>query len=213
MSERKTHNRFIQSGFSGAILAGGGSRRFGRNKAFALLEGKPLIAHVLDVLRGLFEDIMIVANQPGLYERFDVTVVSDIFKGTGALAGLLTALVHGQNSRCFVVACDMPFLNPSVVRGILRQSEEHDVVLPMVENEPQPLHAVYSKKCIPFIRKGIMRQDLRILDFYPGVSVLRLEEATWRDVDPDRLSFLNINTLDEFHTAEGLGKKKRPAQA
>ena len=213
MNESNPNNRFVGRGVSGAVLAGGGSRRFGRDKAHAVLGGKSLIEHVLNVMRGFFEDILIVTNQPVLFECFDVTVVSDIVRGPGALAGLLTALLHAENDRCFVAACDMPFLNASVVRRILRKEETYDVVLPLVENEPQPLHAVYSKKCIPFIQKGISQKDFRIVDFYPGVSVLRLEETTWRDIDPDRLSFFNINTRDEFHRAEGLLKKKSLAQS
>lgn len=190
------------AGFSAAILAGGESRRFGRNKAREVLGGKPLIAHVLDVLTGLFDDVLIVTNEPLLYESFDVSVVTDIVRGPGALGGLLTALLHARNHRCFITGCDMPFLNDAVVRMILERSHGYDVVVPKVKNEFQPLHALYSKKCIPFIQKGILKKDFRIIDFYPRVSVLCLEEEAWESMDPDNLSFFNVNTQDEFQKAK-----------
>jgi len=189
-------------GISAAILAGGESRRFGRNKAQEILRGRPLIAYVLDVLTGLFDDVLIVANEPLLYECFNVPVVTDILKGTGALGGLLTALFHAKNQRCFVTACDMPFLKESVVRRIVEHSHEYDVLVPKVKNEYQPLHALYAKKCIPFIQKGIFKKDFRIIDFYPGVSVLDLEEQVWEEAGSDNLSFFNVNTQEQFLKAK-----------
>ena len=76
---------------SGAVLAGGESRRFGQDKAHAILAGKPLVTHVVETLQALFEDVLIVTNEPVSYEHFDVTVVSDIVRGAGSLGGLLTA--------------------------------------------------------------------------------------------------------------------------
>jgi molybdopterin-guanine dinucleotide biosynthesis protein A len=181
---------------SGAVLAGGESRRFGRDKARALLAGKPLVSHVVDTLQALFEDVLIVTNEPVSYEHFDVTVVSDIVKGAGSLGGLLTALVHAKAERCFVVACDMPFLNPAMIRRMLGRCEGFDVVVPSVKGDLQPLHAIYSRRCIGPIQDMIRERKLRIFDFYPEVLTLHLE------VDPENRSFSNINTIDDLARAQ-----------
>jgi molybdopterin-guanine dinucleotide biosynthesis protein A len=188
-------------GFSAAILAGGESRRFGQNKALARLGGKALITHVLETLRSLFEDVLIVTNKPTAYEAFDVTVVSDIVEGAGALGGLMTALVHARGDRCFVVACDMPFLSRPVIQRMLEQGDRYDVVVPVLKGDPQPLHALYLKSCISPIQRRVEEGDFRIIDFYDKVSTLRLEETLWKDVDPEHRSFSNINTPEEFTRA------------
>jgi molybdopterin-guanine dinucleotide biosynthesis protein A len=186
---------------SGAVLAGGESRRFGQDKARALLGGKPLISHVLETLEILFEDVLIVTKEPVTYEPFQVTVVSDIVEHAGSLGGLLTALVHAEAERCFVVACDMPFLNVEVIRRLIAQCKGHDVVVPVLRGELQPLHAIYSKRCIGHVQERIANRDLRIYDFFPKVSNLRVEESVWEEVDPENRSFSNINTQEALMRA------------
>ena len=206
-AETTSHARVTMSGqdtrsCSGAVLAGGESRRFGRDKALAVLAGKPLVEHVLETLEALFEDVLIVTNEPSAYERFDVTVVSDIVRGAGSLGGLLTALVHARAERCFVVACDMPFLNPALIRRMIGRCEGFDVVVPSVQGDLQPLHAIYSKRCIGPILERIAQGELRIFDFYPNVLTLRLEERVCKEVDPENRSFANINTEEELTRAK-----------
>jgi molybdopterin-guanine dinucleotide biosynthesis protein A len=196
---------------SGAVLAGGESRRFGQDKAHAILAGKPLVSHVVETLQALFEDVLIVTNEPVSYEHFDVTVVSDIVRGAGSLGGLLTALVHAKAERCFVVACDMPFLNPTLIRRMLGRCQGFDVVVPDLKGELQPLHAIYSKRCIGHIQERIAEGEFRIFDFYPEVLTFHLEERVCREVDPENRSFANINTQEELTRArrwiEGLEQK------
>ena len=183
---------------SGAVLAGGASRRFGRDKAHAMVGGKPLVSYVVETLQILFEDVLIVTDQPLRYENFDVTVVSDVVRGAGCLGGLLTALVHAKAQRCFVVACDMPFLNGALVRKMLGRCEGYDVVVPDVGGELQPLHAFYSRRCIGPIEEGLAEGKARILDLYPKVATLCLQAGVWEEVDPENRSFVNIGTPEDL---------------
>jgi molybdopterin-guanine dinucleotide biosynthesis protein A len=197
-------------GICGAILAGGESRRFGQNKALALLGGKPVIRHVLDPLQNLFNDVMIITHQPALFERFDVDVAADVLRGPGALGGLLTALVHANCEYCFVVACDMPFLNVAVIHHMLVPGPRRDVLVPVRRGEPQPLHALYSRRCIPFIHREIFRGHYRIIDFFAEVAVEEIEEDEWMDLDPESRSFFNVNQPDDFAEAQKWLKEKMP---
>jgi molybdopterin-guanine dinucleotide biosynthesis protein A len=187
---------------SGAVLAGGESRRFGQDKAHAMLAGKPLVSHVVETLETLFEDVLIVTNEPVSFEPFDVTVVTDIVRGAGSLGGLLTALVHARAERCFVVACDMPFLNPALIRRMLGRCQGFDVVVPSVQSRMQPLHAIYSRRCIGPIQEMIAQREFRIFDFYPEVLTLRLDERVCQELDPEDRSFENINTQEELTRAQ-----------
>ncbi len=196
---------------SGAVLAGGRSLRFGRDKAFAVLGDRPLIAHVCGALERVCSEVFVVADGAERFEGLGVAVVSDLVKGAGSLGGLLTALVHGRHEMCVVVGCDMPFLRPEVLLRMIHLAGGHDAVVPVFRGELQPLHAVYSKRCIPRIEKRLLGGDLRIAGVFSKGSTLRLEEKDWKDLDPEGASFLNVNTPEAFEQArqrwEGMGRE------
>lgn len=198
---------------SGAILAGGRSLRFGQDKAFAALGGRPLIAHVCGALERVCSEVFVVADGAERFEGLGVAVVSDLVKGAGSLGGLLTALVHGRYEMCVVVGCDMPFLCPEVLLRMIRLAGGHDAVVPVFGGELQPLHAVYSKRRIPRIEKRLLGGDLRMAGVFSKGSTLRLEEKDWKDLDPDGASFLNVNTPEAFETARQRWERMRRAGA
>jgi len=98
-------------GYTAAVLAGGQSRCFGRDKSLALLKGKPLLEHVLESLQHLFDGVSPIVQDPASYAWQDLDALADVLPGTEALGGLLTALLDAPGEHCFVVACDMPFLH------------------------------------------------------------------------------------------------------
>lgn len=167
-----------------------------------MLAGLPLLCHVLAPLQRLFDDVMIVTQQPARYACFDVDVVADILVGAGALGGLLTGLVHAKHEHCFVVACDMPFLNPALIQRIVDAAGGRDVVVPVRGREHQPLHARYARRCIPHIYRSIAGGRIRIVDFYRDVGVEELPEAVWALSDPDGMSFFNVNRPEDLERAE-----------
>lgn len=197
---------------SGAILAGGRSLRFGQDKAFAVLGGRPLIAHVFEALDRVCAEVFVVADGAERFEGLGVAVVSDLIKGAGSLGGLLTALVHGRHERCVVVGCDMPFLCPELLQRMIRLAGGHDAVVPVVRGELQPLHAIYSKRCIPRVEKKLLEGDLRIAGVFSKRSTLRLEEQDWQDLDPDGASFLNVNTPEAFEQARQMWEGMSPVK-
>jgi molybdopterin-guanine dinucleotide biosynthesis protein A len=96
----------------------------------------------------------------------------------------------------------MPLLNARLIRQMCEQPGDFDVVVPVWRGELQPLHAIYSKRCVPWIEKRLLQRNLKFVVFFPRVSILRIEEDLWKDLDPDGLSFMNINTQAELRQAQ-----------
>ncbi|HEX7901999.1 MAG TPA: molybdenum cofactor guanylyltransferase, partial [Planctomycetota bacterium] len=189
-----------QQDVSAGILAGGASTRMGTDKALLPFRGKPLVAHQLEVLRSVFEDVFIGANDPAPYAPFDARVVPDLLDEPCALAGVHALIVHATTPHVFAVACDLPFLNPELIRRLLKPREGVDVVLPVSGRGPEPLHAVYSKGCLPAIEAAAAQGIWKMTGFLKNVRVARvpIREADWK-VD-GRSPFLNANTPSEWRS-------------
>jgi len=184
------------------ILAGGASRRMGRNKALLPFRGKPLIRHQLDLLSPMFSEILISANDPAAYAAFPLRVVPDVFAEPCSLSGIHALLKAATAPRVFVVACDLPFLHPGLIRKMLDVTGEFDVIVPETADGLEPLHAIYSRACVPAIESAAADARWKVSAFYPGVWVDRLEVDVndWRV--EGRSPFTNANTPDEWTRAE-----------
>lgn len=183
---------------TGVILAGGESRRMKSDKSLLPLDGARFIDHVYRVVNELFEEILIVTNSPHSYGDLPCRKVPDLHVNRGVLAGIHSGLCHSRHARAFVVACDMPFINPKVVRAVCAGTVAADVVIPVQAVGMEPLHALYAKNCIAAITAQLDAGEKRIASFFPKVCVRALGSEYWQDVDPAGLSFRNINTPDEY---------------
>ncbi|MFC1930462.1 molybdenum cofactor guanylyltransferase, partial [Chloroflexota bacterium] len=103
-------------------------------------------------------------------------------------------------------ACDMPFLNVELLQYMVEQCREYDVVIPRSGKNVEPLHAVYSKDCIPAIEKLWELGKAKVLDILAMTRVKYIEEKELDKFDPRRLSFLNINTREDLNRATSLLK-------
>lgn len=181
-----------------AILAGGRSRRMGTDKSFVLLKGKPLLQHVIERVAELKLPVILIANETEKFSGFGLPVVSDIIANAGSLGGVYTAVQHGDAERTVCVACDMPFLNPTLLRHLLDQSTGADAVVPMVAGTAHALHAVYSRTCLSVLRAQIMHGDLAIHRVFSQVDTRFVGEDVLRVCDPDLRSLVNVNTPQEL---------------
>lgn len=186
---------------TGVILAGGKSSRMGQNKALMALAGMRLIERVCGVLRQIFPKLLLVTNTPDAYIDLQIPMVGDVFPDKGSLGGIYSAIYHATTPHSFVVACDMPFLQVSVIRYLLAQIAAYDVVIPEVHGDMQPLHAVYSKACLPPILRRLEANRLKIIGFLPEVRVRTVTAEELRSLDPDAVAFQNVNTPEEFLAA------------
>lgn len=196
--------------YSAAILAGGQSRRMGRNKSMLAIDKVPVIRRIADTLDEIFTEIFVVANEKKEYERMGLAVVGDIHPGNDSLGGLHTAVASAAGSHVFVVGCDMPLLQPALIYGLAGLVDDWDVVVPIKNDYPEPLCAFYGKKCAPHIESSISRGRLKMIGFHEQVRVRRVEEAAWRAWDPEGASFLNANTPEEFEKIKTISMRGEP---
>jgi molybdopterin-guanine dinucleotide biosynthesis protein A len=189
---------------SGVILAGGQSQRMGVNKAFLEFDGRPIIERVVEKVSLGGEEVILVSNTPDEYAHLGYRVVSDVFPGQGPLGGIYSGLKAARNSIALVVACDMPFLNASLLRYMILLSPGHDVVVPRIGEEMEPLHALYSKTCLLAMESLLRRDDLRIVSFYSRVRVRYIERQEIEVLDPKHLSFFNVNSPGDLQRAKAL---------
>jgi len=187
------------------ILAGGRSTRMGTNKALLALPGNrhiTFVEHLTSTLTPLCTETILVvrdANDAANYSLAGVRVVTDNLPDYGPLMGIYTGLSAMQAPRALVVAVDMPFIQPALISFLLSQPLTNTLLVPMVNNVPQVLLAVYPRTILPLIDQRIQqgRRDPRSL--LEVAAVQYIEEAQLRLVDAELRSFVNVNTPEELN--------------
>lgn len=183
------------SDVTGVILAGGKSVRFGGNKAFAYYKGQPLVERVLHVLQKIFNDVVIVTNTPDDYAHLGVSVITDMMPHRGPLGGIMSALYYTTCGGVFAAACDMPLLNPFVIRQVVEKGKKHLAAVPEHNGQKEYLMSFYSKKLLSTM--SLLVRDGRL-----SVAELcdQLTNIIWIPVEGD--SWLNMNTKGELEALE-----------
>lgn len=180
---------------TGMILSGGKSKRMGRPKAFLPYQGTTLVEHVLNNMRDLFSEILIVANEPESYENLGVDVVKDILPYRGPLGGILSGLLVSANEHAFVIACDMPLVDKRLIREMTARRHGNDVVVLSHSNGIEPLLGVYSKNCIKPLEESLFAGSLSVQDFLGG---LKAETFVLAHDGGDLPPYFNINTPQDY---------------
>ncbi|EAT16480.1 molybdenum cofactor guanylyltransferase [Desulfuromonas acetoxidans] len=197
-----------KSDVTGIILAGGKSRRMGREKLFLDVGGQPLFERVFYPLRMVFDDILIVANDQKRFERYQVPLVSDIYPGS-ALGGLYSGLMHAATPWGFVCAADMPFVNLSLIRYLLTQTTNYDIVVPVSEQGVEPLFACYSKRCLPAMEQALENRQYKIIDVWETLRVCEVPMTKFRHLPAIETAFINLNREEDVHYSHQLLTPKR----
>jgi molybdopterin-guanine dinucleotide biosynthesis protein A len=186
------------------ILCGGKNLRLGRNKALEVIGGQSLIEWVMERLRPLAKQMLIVTAKG----KFDLPVVDkteilvDVYPEKGPLGGIYTGLIAAKSSPSIVVACDMPFLNTELLGYMLELTPGFDAVVPrLAQGMMEPLHAIYARTCLPGMKARLENNQLAIAPLLKELHVRYVEEAECRRFDPTRLSFFNINYQSELDWA------------
>jgi molybdenum cofactor guanylyltransferase len=202
----------LEAPLGAAALAGGQSRRMGTDKALMPLVpgGQPMLTLVLERLSAVSDDVFVVANDRIRYEALGARVVPDLHRDVGALGGIQAAIASSVHEHCLVVACDMPFLSRRLLRRMADEPRDYDVLVPLIPGESkqrvdglvfQTLHAIYSKRCLPFIEKQIAEGNKQVVGFFEDVHVRALDVGEIARWDPNLWSFFNANTPGALVTA------------
>ncbi|MCB0092604.1 MAG: molybdenum cofactor guanylyltransferase [Caldilineaceae bacterium] len=200
------------------INAGGGSQRMGQPKALLPVppDNQPLLAHIVQRLQGLAPaQTVIIANAPMVRAQTElgdaVRWLTDAYPNQGPLGGLAAGLAVCDEWAIFV-ACDMPLLNPALFAyfgALAAETDEQgaacwDAIVPLVDDYPQVLHALYHPRCLPFVQARLAAGERRAICFLPDVRVRYVQEAELQMIDPMLQSFFNANTPAEWSQALAL---------
>jgi len=192
------------SPYSGIILAGGLNSRFsGANKAFIQIGNKRILDNIYDVFRELFEEIILVTNDPLKYLGWDLKIVTDIYPARSSLTGIHAGLFYATSSHSFITACDTPFLKKELIETIICAVElQTDIIIPETSAGIEPLCAVYSKRCLKQIENQLDKQEYKIQKFFNKVRVKKLSDNELRANDPELTSFFNVNNPASLEKAK-----------
>ena len=201
--------------FGGYILAGGGSTRFGRDKALVEVDGVPMLELMIDLLENVTGEAIIVGPRER-YENFGVEVVQDRWPGEGPLGGIITALEVTAKSpaKCkwnLMVSCDMPFLTREWLTFLCERARksEAQVVLAHSKQGPEPLCAGWRTEAAETLLHGFERGVRKVTE---GIALLRaevLDEADWKRFDSAGRLFWNMNTAADYEEARRILEAER----
>ncbi len=183
------------------ILTGGKSLRMGQAKALLIFDGEPLIAHIARTLKRMFAEIVVVAAPEQELPALSAKVVRDEVAYQGPVGGIYYGLRAAGGEFSFVTSCDAPFLNTALIAYLTGQISDYDVVVPYWEERYQPLHAVYRKSVLPLLKEQLEHGELRPVYLFDKVRTRKVEQDEIKILDPDGLSFLNMNTPQDYEAA------------
>lgn len=191
---------------TGIILAGGKHTRLpGINKALVKIGNKRIIDYIIDTFNGLFEETIIVTNEPEKFLDINATLVTDLYPFRCSLTGLHTGLYYSKTPYSFFTACDSPLLKKEMVKIVLNEIEEKfNVIVPEISEGMEPLCAAYSKTCLKPVEDHLNRKILQIKRIYKKIKLKIIGEKHLREVDPHLDSFFNVNTPQDLKKAKQL---------
>ena len=197
------------------VLAGGRGLRLGRNKALETIDHQTLIQRTVSSLLFLGAEIIVVTGlhnrELGVEDLGRVRVVLDAWPGRGPLVGIYTGLLNSRSDKNLAVACDMPFLNPRLIRHMAEISVGYDAVVPRLGTEIEPLHAIYGGKCLIEVKHMLDEGVYSVRELLKRIKVRYVEADELDRFDPQRLSFFNINTEDDLKRARDIIHKDQLA--
>ncbi len=199
---------------TGVLLAGGKSRRMGEDKRHLVVGEQTLLERGLAVLQSIFCEVLVVIAQDSLPLKVAARVVRDLVPDCGSLGGLYTGLTQATTPYIFVVACDMPFLNQTVITQFTSRRGTADIVMARLADRLHPMHALYGKRCVPALEEMIRARQFKIQEVLSH-SFLRVHYVTEADlltIDPSGHSFYNVNTMADLEAARSLLARIPPSE-
>jgi molybdopterin-guanine dinucleotide biosynthesis protein A len=196
---------------SGIILAGGLNTRFGgTEKALLPVGGRRIMDHLYATFTELFDEIILVTNHPLHFLEWDLTIVSDLVPVRSSLTGIHAGLFYSSRPHAFCLACDTPFIKRELIAALLEEIEPGvDIVMPRTAAGFEPLCAVYSHRCLAAAAHHLEQNKFKIQRAFERLPTKIVTEARLRAVDPELVSFFNLNPPADLLRAEALVREGR----
>ena len=182
---------------TGIILCGGLSKRMGRQKAFLPYAGKTMIEHSLDMMHELFDEVLLVSNNPDEFSHLSANLVRDIIPRRGPLVGILSGLLVAKNQHSFVLPCDMPLLTKDLIRNMAAKRHASDMLVYSCNGVLEPLLAIYSRNCIEALEEVIFQGKDLAMDF---VISRRAQIFEYQAQSSNYYPHFNVDTPAHFGT-------------
>jgi molybdopterin-guanine dinucleotide biosynthesis protein A len=180
------------------VVAGGGSRRMGRDKALLPWPGGDLLDHAVARLRAVAGDVRVLCGPTRRYADRGLPVERDVVPGAGPLGGVLTGLKAAPGRPGLFLAVDLFHVPEVLLARLVERAEGWDAVVPASRRGPEPLCAVYGPGCREPIRARVAAGELKMTAFWPDVRVLRLGPAELEEFgDPEEM-FRNLNSPNDL---------------
>lgn len=198
-------------GVGAVILAGGKSKRFGSDKASALLKGQTFLDWSIESVADLSKKIVIVkaTDQKLVYKKQELLIRDDLYPERGPLAGIVTGFDSLDTELAVVIACDMPLIRPNLLAYIVDSMKDYDVVVPRVNGLLQPLVAVYRREiCKNKFLCDVENGENKIINSFDGLNVHEVDEDEIKLIDPLLMSFYNANTPSDFQEIKNFVKRE-----
>jgi molybdopterin-guanine dinucleotide biosynthesis protein A len=196
----------------GAILAGGQSKRMGKDKLFLEFNNKKLIEHTIDKVKKYLKKVIIITNQDNeFFFKNNLTTVKDCIEGQlGPLVGILTAMKWAKEnlSKCLWIAtfpCDTPFFPESIIKNFIEESEKKESLILCASSHGRKhnIFGLWSLDLYDKLKDDLINKKVRKVQDWTEKNKIKNLEFTFKDYDP----FFNINTEEDLEFAKKLSKK------
>lgn len=186
---------FDKNDISIIVLSGGKSSRMKTDKGFVLIDGKPMIQHILDTLKKVSDNVIIIANDDK-YKTLGFPCYADIIPDCGPIGGIYTGLVHTDSRKNLILSCDIPLVSAAFLTQLISKVATEDVLVPEHNGKTEPLCAVYDKRCMEVLKERIENGELKMMDALLQLNTVyfKMDSNEWNAVH----LFTNINTPDEL---------------
>ncbi|MGA2295976.1 MAG: molybdenum cofactor guanylyltransferase [FCB group bacterium] len=195
---------------TGIILSGGKSTRMGQNKSFLKLGKKTVIENICILMKSIFENVIIITNEPEKYQFLNVKCYEDIFKDYGPIGGIHSGLKHSYTDNNFIISCDLPLITKEIINYIINYDITKEIVITRADGFTQQLCGLYNKKVLPLIERIISvpdekenRNNIQGKRKCRVLTLIERSNATIIDIEKEfakyiKGSFLNLNNPEDY---------------